>query len=127
MKNRQKYSIEFLFKSSPHILYNLISTAAGLKEWFADEVKEKADSISFSWNGGTPETAKIIERVENQVAKYAWIHESEEEFFEFRLSTAEISNQTILTITAFANKNDIQDECRVWEHQIKELMHRVGG
>jgi hypothetical protein len=32
-----------------------------------------------------------------------------------------------LIIKDFAEKNEIKDQSRLWEYQIKELFHRVGG
>jgi hypothetical protein len=49
------------------------------------------------------------------------------EYFEFRIAKTEISNQTILVITDFAEKNDIKDQTQLWEYQVKELFHRLGS
>ncbi|HQV00603.1 MAG TPA: START-like domain-containing protein, partial [Bacteroidia bacterium] len=38
---KQKFQMEFEMRSSPKILYNYISTASGLSEWFADDVRVK--------------------------------------------------------------------------------------
>lgn len=127
MAKRQIYSLEFPIRCSPGILYNFLSNASGLQEWFADKVDERDGVMSFSWHGGTPDRATIVDRQENLLVRYSWQHESPNEYFEFKITTAEISNQTILVVTAFANKEDIKDESMVWEHQIKDLMHRIGS
>ena len=46
---------------------------------------------------------------------------------EFKIDRTEISNQTILTITDFAEKAEIKDQSQLWEYQIKELFHRLGS
>lgn len=127
MAKRQIYSLEFPMRCSPNILYNFLSTPSGLQEWFADSVDERDGIMSFGWSGGTPDKAKILDRQENALARYSWLHEDPKEYFEFKIITAEISNQTILVVTAFANKDELRDESRVWEHQVKELMHRIGA
>ncbi len=127
MAKRQIYSLEYPVRCSPSILYNFLSTASGLQEWFADNVDERDGIMSFSWSGGTPDKAKILSREENSIAKYSWLHEDPKEYFEFKIITAEISNQTILVITAFANKDEVKDESMVWEHQVKDLFHRIGA
>ncbi len=127
MAKRQIYTLEYPVRSSPSILYNFLSTASGLQEWFADTVDERDGIMSFSWSGGTPDKAKIVSREENVCARYSWLHEDAKEYFEFKIITAEISNQTILVITAFANKDEVKDESMVWEHQVKDLFHRIGA
>ncbi|MCU7693440.1 START-like domain-containing protein [Haoranjiania flava] len=127
MAKRQIYTLEFPVRCSPNILYNFLSTASGLQEWFADNVDERDGIMSFSWSGGAPDKAKIIAREENLCARYSWLHEDPKEYFEFKLTVAEISNQTILVVTAFADKDDVKDEAMVWEHQVKELFHRIGS
>jgi uncharacterized protein YndB with AHSA1/START domain len=127
MAKKQLYSIEYPIKCSPTILYGFLSTASGMQEWFADKVTERDDVISFSWSGGTPDQAKIIAQEEDKFVRYQWLHEAPEEYFEFNIETAEISNQTILVIKAFAEKNDIKDDTLVWDHQVKDLFRRLGS
>ncbi|HEY0298187.1 MAG TPA: START-like domain-containing protein [Arachidicoccus sp.] len=127
MAKKQLYSLEFPVRCSPNILYNFLSTPSGLQEWFADEVDQRDGVYSFSWGGGTPEKAKLLESEENVFVRYSWLNEDPKEYFEFRIETAEVSNQTILMVNAFAEKSDIKDESMVWEHQVKDLFHRLGS
>jgi len=55
------------------------------------------------------------------------LHYDKNEYFEFRIEKTEISNQTILVISDFAEKGDIKDQSQLWEYQIKELFHRLGS
>ncbi len=57
---RQFFELEFPVKSSPAILFEYISTASGLQEWFADKVDRKEDVFHFTWNGNT-DTAHLLE------------------------------------------------------------------
>ena len=49
------------------------------------------------------------------------------EYFEFRIEKTEISNQTILFIKDFAEKNEIRDQSQLWQYQVKDLFHRLGS
>ena len=60
--SKQLFSIEFPVRCSPSILYEFLSTPAGLQEWFADRVDERDTVFSFSWNGST-ERAEVIEKI----------------------------------------------------------------
>lgn len=127
MSKKQLYTIEFPVRCSPTILWGFLSSPVGLQEWFADKVDEWEDILSFSWGGGTPEKAKIVEEEEEHFIRYHWLTSEKGEYFEFRISKTEISNQTVLMISDFAEKSEIKDATQLWDYQIKELFHRLGS
>jgi uncharacterized protein YndB with AHSA1/START domain len=127
MSKRQLFTLEFPVRCSPTILYGFLSSPAGLQEWFADKVDEWEGVYSFTWNGEAPDKAEFLDSVEDKFVRYRWLHYDKNEYFEFKIERTEISNQTILTITDFAEKADIKDQSQLWEYQIKELFHRLGS
>jgi START-like superfamily domain len=126
MSKKQLFTIEYPIRCSPSILYEFLSTPAGLQEWFADKVDERDNIFSFSWNGSV-EKAEIMEGEELKFVRYHWVDAPKEEFFEFRIEKSEVTNQTILIIKDFADKKDIKDQSQLWNYQIKDLMHRIGS
>ena len=125
-KKKTMYSLEFPVRCSPTILYEFLSTPVGLQEWFADKVDQRDNVFSFSWNGST-DTAEMLEHVENEFIRYRWDHYPADEFFEFGIEQSPITNETILKITDFADKNDIKDQERLWNTQVSDLKHRIGS
>lgn len=126
MAKKQLYSLEYPVRCSPSILYEFLSTPAGMQEWFADKVDERDNVFSFSWNGAV-EKAEVLEHEEDKYIKYHWLTAPKEEYFEFRIEKTEITNQTILVIKDFAEKGEIKDQSQLWEYQVKELFHRLGN
>jgi uncharacterized protein YndB with AHSA1/START domain len=126
MAKKQLYTLEYPVRCSPTILYEFLSTPAGLQEWFADKVDERDNVFSFSWNGSV-EKAEVLEEELEKFIRFHWTHAPKEEFFEFRIEKAEITNQTILVIKDFAEKADIKDQSQLWEYQVKDLFHRLGN
>jgi uncharacterized protein YndB with AHSA1/START domain len=126
MSKKQLFTVEYPIRCSPSILYEFLSTPAGLQEWFADKVDERDSVFSFSWNGST-ERAEVVEFEEIKFIRYHWLHAPKEEYFEFRIEKSEVTNQTILIIKDFAEKKEIKDQSRLWTYQIKDLMHRIGS
>jgi hypothetical protein len=108
-------------------LIEFLSTPAGLQEWFADKVDERDGVFSFSWSGGTPDKAELMEQEQDKYVRYHWLHTGKEEYFEFKIEKAEITNQTILVIKDFAEKAEIKDQSQLWETQVKDLFHRLGN
>jgi uncharacterized protein YndB with AHSA1/START domain len=102
MSKKQLFSLEFPVRCSPKILFEFLSTASGLQEWFADKVDEWENVFSFSWNGGVPDKAELLDLEADKFIRFKWLHSEKNEYFEFSIEKTEISNQTILIIKDFA-------------------------
>jgi uncharacterized protein YndB with AHSA1/START domain len=124
--SKQLYTLEYSIRCSPSILFEFLSTPAGLQEWFADKVDERDQIFSFSWNDST-DKAQMLESELDKSIKFQWLHAPKNEYFEFRIEKAEVSNQTILLISDFAEKRDIPDQKRLWDFQVHDLLHRLGN
>jgi uncharacterized protein YndB with AHSA1/START domain len=126
MSKKQLYTLEYPVRCSPTILYEFLSTSSGLQEWFADHVDDQDNIFSFSWNG-SEDTAEVLDKEEDKFIRFHWSHAPKDEFFEFSIEKSEVTNQTILVIKDFADKKEIKDQSRLWDHQVKDLFHRIGS
>ena len=126
MSKKIKYTVEYPVRCSPAILFEFLSTSSGLQEWFADKVEDEDGVFSFSWSGSAEE-AEVVESEENKLIKFHWVDSPDDEYFEFSIERSEVTSQTILMITDFAEKKDIKDQSQLWETQVKELFHRLGS
>jgi len=124
--SKQLFSIEYPVRCSPNILYDFLSTPAGLQEWFAEKVDERDTVFSFSWNGSV-EKAEVLEAEQNKFIRFHWLHAPQNEYFEFSIEKTEVSSQTILIIKDFAEKKEIADQSRLWGVQVHDLFHRLGN
>ena len=120
------YSVEFPIRCSPTILYEFLAAPVGLQEWFADKVDQRDHKYHFTWNGNT-ETALVVAEMENEYIRYRWENGNAAEFFEFRIEQSQVTGETLLLITDFADKNDIKDQEQLWKTQVSELKHRIGA
>lgn len=126
MSKKVLYTLEYPVRCSPGILYEFLSTPAGLQEWFADQVDEQDGVFTFGWNG-TEDKADLLEKEEAKFIRFHWTHSQKGEYFEFLIERSEVTNQTILVVKDFAEKKDIKDQSQLWEYQVKDLFHRVGS
>lgn len=124
--SKQLFTIEYSVRCSPSILYEFLASPAGLQEWFADTVDERDNVFSFTWNG-TTDKAEVLEAEQDKYIRFHWLHAPKNEYWEFRIEKAEVSNQTILLISDFAEKKEIADQTRLWDFQMKDLFHRLGS
>ncbi len=126
MSKKVLYTLEYPVRCSPGILYDFLITPAGLQEWFADKVDERDGVFSFSWNG-TEDKAELLDSEEDKFVRFRWDYMTKDEYFEWRIDKSEVTNQTILVISDFAEKKEIKDQSQLWEYQVKELFHRLGS
>lgn len=129
--NKIKYSLEFEIKSSPKILYNYLSNASGLEEWFADKVNIREGDFIFSWEG-SEQRAKIVSKKDNQMIRYKWIDEDrldkdDETYFQFEIVQDEITSDVALIVTDFSNADEKEEDTLLWNSQIHTLMHHIGS
>ncbi len=126
MSKRKQFELEFLFRSSPGILYNFLTTPSGLSQWFADSVDINDNIYSFYWSG-SEEKAELIDSSDNEFVRYRWLDSPEDEYFEFRIEISEVTKDTILYIVDFAEEDEIEDQRLLWESQVENLHQHIGG
>jgi uncharacterized protein YndB with AHSA1/START domain len=124
--SKQLYTLEYPVRCSPSILFEFLSTPAGLQEWFADKVDERDNVFFFSWNGSS-QKAEVLESQEEKFIRFHWLDAPKEEYFEFSIEKSEITNQTILVVKDFAEKRELKDQSMLWDYQVKDLFHRIGS
>ena len=124
--SKQLYTLEYPVRCSPSILFEFLSTPAGLQEWFADKVDERDNVFFFSWNGSS-QRAEVLESQEEKFIRFHWLDAPKEEYFEFSIEKSEITNQTILVVKDFAEKKELKDQSMLWNYQVKDLFHRIGS
>ena len=123
---RVSFDLEFIFKASPAMLYKFITRPANLVLWFCDKVDIEHDHFIFVWDG-TAEEAELIDDIEEERLKFIWKDAEPNEYLEFRMYKSEMTNETILEITDFADKSEIDEQKDMWESQIEELRLACGG
>jgi uncharacterized protein YndB with AHSA1/START domain len=123
----KKFEMEYPINSSRHILFTKISTATGLKEWFADDVKESGNLLTFIWDSSY-QTAKIVSIREDHHVKFRWTEYPESTFFEFKIEVDELTGDIALIIIDFAEDDDsIASSKQLWNSQIENLFHILGA
>lgn len=121
-----KYKLEFDMKSTPvAILWDYISTENGLKQWFADNVKIKDKEYSFIWKGYSQE-AKVVGMRKGLAIKLQWLDSPSRTYFEMRILTSEMTDNTVLQITDFSEDDEMDESQDLWRSQIDTLRRVIG-
>jgi uncharacterized protein YndB with AHSA1/START domain len=124
---RVTVELEFLFRASPTILYQFLTTPSCLVRWFSDKVDIDGEDYKFTW-AGFSERAELVDDYEEELLRFRWEEaESEDEYLEFHISTSPITNETILKIKDVCDADEVEDQKSYWESNIKKLKNAIGG
>lgn len=124
---KKLYTMEFVIKSSPVILYDFVTATSNMAQWFADEVDRSRDDVyTFTWDGNS-QKAIVLDEIEHELVRYQWVDGPKDEYFEFKVTHTEITGDTVLIITDFAFPNDMKDAQFLWDSQIKNMIQQLGA
>lgn len=123
---RVSFTLEFIFRASPAIIYKFLTTPSALIRWFCDEVDINDDEFTFVWEGAE-EVAILIDDIEEERVRFQWEDAEEDEYLEFRMSRSPVTGETILEITDFCDDDEVEDQKQLWETQVKQMRIATGG
>jgi len=129
MAGKKQIRLEYIVNCSPKVLFNRLSTAAGLTEWFADDVRVRGNLFTFIWGKISQNAEKVIHR-ENRLVRYQWIGDDwdkNEDFFEFLITQDDLTNDVSLTIIDFTEEDEEKETKSLWNTQIAKLKHLLGS
>lgn len=123
---KEKFVMEFVLNScSRQVLWTAISTASGLSDWFADDVRLKGDKWLFEWDGMVQEAVRLSCR-DKVLVKFRWDGDTTGCYFELRINEDELTGNVTLIVTDFAEGDEVDDAKMLWEEQIRELGLQLG-
>ena len=126
MEQKIKFEQEYIVNASLSVMYPMLSTPSGLSEWFSDDVNINGKIFTFFWDG-TGQEAELVAKRTNVFARFRWLDDDDPKaYFEFKLTTDELTNEVALVITDFAEADEIDDSRELWDTQVDKLKHNLG-
>ena len=124
---KEIFELEYHFNTSSKVLFPRLSNAIGLNEWFADEVNEKDKIFTFRWDR-EERSAELLSMKEGRNVRFHWTDDDDDEsYFEFNLSTTELTDDLALRITDFAEVGETAEMKELWDAQIADLKRVLGA
>ena len=120
---KQKIHLQYpLNATSKTILWNAISTPSGLEGWFADGVQSDNKTVTFFWGKTESRSAEIIAVRAYSFIRFRWTDlKNSRDYFEFRMSNSELTNDFTLEIIDFAAENEVDDMRELWDSQVEKF------
>jgi uncharacterized protein YndB with AHSA1/START domain len=124
---KNRLELEYLLRTSDHILYNCISTPDGMEEWFADKINIRGEVYTFIWEG-EERKAELVSTKKNQSVKFHWLDEGKEKtFFEMRIKIDEMTGEVALLVTDFCEDGEDDDARMLWDSAVENLKRVIGA
>ena len=119
--------MEFYLRSSPNVLYELISTPSGFSEWYCNDVNVRGDQYTFLWDGEEEPTTMIGRKI-GEVIRFRRNDDSDPlAYFEFRVKIDPMTNEVALIVTDHAWPDEVESTRNLWNSQIAALMRVLGA
>lgn len=125
MTDKIRIQLEYVINCSPKVLYNRLSSASGLTEWFAEDVRVKGKKYTFIWEG-MEQRAEMTLHKENRLVRFTWLEE-EDTYFEFRITQDELTGDVSLIVVDFIEPGEEDEAKGLWDTQIADLKHVIGS
>lgn len=127
-----KFVAEFEINASPKMIYPFLSTAVGLKEWFAEDVNMNEDrSFGFMWDGVQNKAMKTAQK-SNQMIKFEFVPTDKEEkknvsYLDLKLEENELTQTSFLKVTDYSEAQDMKELQELWDNLIDNLRGALGS
>tara|TARA_B100000941_G_C28178376_1_gene385811 strand:+ start:87 stop:479 length:393 start_codon:yes stop_codon:yes gene_type:complete len=129
MESKIKFEVEYPIHASPSMLYQYISSASSLSEWFADNVNSRGIIFSFFWDD-SEEKAELLSSKSNSFVKFRWLDDTDDQdkyYFEIRIVVDEITKDVSLIVTDFSYEDEVEENKMLWDNQISDLKQVIGS
>lgn len=125
---REKMHLEYpLSATSKNILWTVISTPAGLEDWFADKVVSNDKNVTFYWGKTEEREAEITAIRAFSFIRFRWLDdENERDYFEIKMNYNELTSDFVLEITDFAELDEVAEMKGLWDSQVAKLRRTCG-
>ena len=126
---KEKFELEFPLRASPKMLFPFLSTPSGLSEWFCDDVNSRTELFTFVWDG-SEEQAVLLKKKQDTLVRFRWVEDEDQDldtYFEFKIQVDDLTKDTSIIVTDFAEPDEIEEAKQLWESQIPEIQHIIGA
>ncbi|MDP4657496.1 MAG: START-like domain-containing protein [Algoriphagus sp.] len=127
-----QFIADYQLNASKKIVYTYLSTASGLQEWFADEVRINEDK-DFIFNFDQEDHyAKLTVLKANLHVRLDFfdpkrMHDQVDSFIEFKLDETELTQSLFLKVIDQSNFYNLEELEVIWDGLISKLKEIIGG
>ena len=127
-----QFVADYQLNASKKIVYTYLSTASGLQEWFADEVRINEDKdFIFNFDQEDHYTKLTVLKANLHVRLDFFdpkrMHDQVDSFIEFKLDETELTQSLFLKVIDQSNFYNLEELEVIWDGLISKLKEIIGG
>jgi hypothetical protein len=69
----------------------------------------------------------LVDDFEEELVRFHWDDSPDNEKLEFKISTQEVTNETVVELVAFADADEVDEEKSYWNIQMENLRRATGA
>ena len=129
---KNKFVADYQINASKKIVFQYLSTASGLEEWFADNVRIDEDKNYIFNFDNEDHYARLASLRSNAHVKFDFFDpenpdERDHSYIEFKLEENELTQSLFLKVIDYSNEYEEDELEAIWEGLIYKLKEIIGG
>lgn len=129
---KNKFVTDFQINASKKIIFSYLSTASGLQDWFADEVRIDEDKNFIFFFDNEEHHAKVTAMRINTHVKFEFFDpdkpdEDDHAYIEFKLEENELTQTMFLKVIDYSDSYDEEEMTAIWNGLVGKLKEIIGG
>ena len=129
---KNQFVADYQLNASKKIVFTYLSTASGLEDWFADEVRINEDKNYIFYFDGQDHYARLVVVKANLHVRWEFFDPknplaSSDSFIEFKLDETELTQSLFLKVTDQTNQYEADELEAIWDGMIAKLKETIGG
>ena len=129
---KQKFIGEYPINASRKMLFPYLSTATGLCQWFADDVKiNNIDKTLIFIVDGEERIAVIDSINKNRYVKFRFLMDGEKpkenDTLEFRLEVNDLTQEVFVRVEEYTESDDLEESYQIWDNLLAQLKEIIGA
>jgi uncharacterized protein YndB with AHSA1/START domain len=129
---KNKFVADYQINASKKIVFHYLSTASGLEEWFADNVRINEDKNYIFNFDNDDHYARLASLRTNAHVKFDFFDPENPDdinhsFIEFKLEENELTQSLFLKVIDYSNDYDEDELIAIWDGLVNKLKEIIGG
>ena len=129
---KNKFVSDYQINASKKIVFHYLSSASGLEEWFADEVKIDEDKNYIFDFDNEEHYAKLASLRLNSHVKFEFFDpknpvSTDHSYIEFKLEENDLTQTLFLKVIDYSDVYDEDESVSIWDGLIGRLKEIIGG
>lgn len=129
---RNKFVADYQINASKKIVFHYLSTASGLEEWFADNVRIDEDKNYIFNFDNEDHYARLASLRSNAHVKFDFFDpsnpdDSNHSYIEFKLEENELTQSLFLKVIDYSNDYEEEELVAIWDGLVHRLKEIIGG